>query len=704
MRILRPLQALAKISTTLAIVLFAGHSARAADDGLVLVKDGAGAIPIVVADDATPRTRDAAAEMAATIGKITGATPEILQGTPAEIPAHAIWVGYQPRLKELFPSVDFEFKHPEEILLAANANHLVIAGRDFWDPKRPDKVGGRPVKNIQSEYGTINAIYTFLQDKLGVRWLMPGPLGVDLIEQKTLAIAPFEYRYHPQFRMRDSIFIRVSLAKNRISDKDWLSTLYPDYYELKGSDRYDGEELAWTRQQRITFDSLKMNAGHPFNQWWEKYSKDHPDYFALRPDGTRKPVGDGKNTKLDSANPAVWKQWLVEAGQQLANDPTATVFGTNPSDGWTTGHCECPECGKWDPAPSEVEEMLKGSKGVPQIPLADREATFANTLAAMLQERYPDRGLMVSMTAYGFSRPAPVKTKLRDDVYVLMVNNFLMRGDEERAGPIQQFKDWGAVTKNLIFRPNTGSPAGWQWGMPDVAMKQVAADFRMVAELGAKGIVIDSVWMHWSTQGPLYYLMAQLAWDPYADPGKIMDDYYARSYGPAAATMMDYWNFMEDTRQKFVDKENNGGRKYLIPSAYTDDVFDKAGGYLSKAAAELKGAPDKYAQRVAFAKAGLDYAMLLTQIRAAMIRYEATDAKDDAIRKEVLTLWDQMAKLKASMPEYGIQWRCVFRTDVENTLSAWRIHGGLHPDLPHLGKMLRKYNAKLAAREEDGIE
>lgn len=96
------------------------------------------------------------------------------------MPEKAIWVGYQKGMEKLFPKVDLEFKHPEEILFAANENHLVIAGRDRWDPDFLNVPSGMieqgmsrrgDVQGVQMEYGTANAVYEFLHDKLGVRWL-----------------------------------------------------------------------------------------------------------------------------------------------------------------------------------------------------------------------------------------------------------------------------------------------------------------------------------------------------------------------------------------------------------------------------------------------------------------------------------------------------------------------------------------------------
>src|SRR5690606_35932797 len=111
-------------------------------------------------------------------------------GEPAVVPERAIWVGYQPLLGRLLPRTDFTFRRPEEILLVANDRHLVIAGRDRWDPSRME---GRPrrsvVNGVQQEYGTANAVYTFIQEHLGVRWLWPGELGEDVIRRRRLAVA-----------------------------------------------------------------------------------------------------------------------------------------------------------------------------------------------------------------------------------------------------------------------------------------------------------------------------------------------------------------------------------------------------------------------------------------------------------------------------------------------------------------------------------
>ena len=101
---------------------------------LILVDKGASLAPIIVFKDAPPMTRKAADELAAYIEKVGGAKPQVIEGLPDPLPEKAIWVGFQPKLKELFPKTDFDFKYPEEILIACDGKNLVIAGRDRWDP------------------------------------------------------------------------------------------------------------------------------------------------------------------------------------------------------------------------------------------------------------------------------------------------------------------------------------------------------------------------------------------------------------------------------------------------------------------------------------------------------------------------------------------------------------------------------------------
>ena len=48
-------------------------------------------------------------------------------------------------------------------------------------------------------------------------------------------------------------------------------------------------------------------------------------------------------------------------------------------------------------------------------------------------------------------------------------------------------------------------------------MTKTIEDFRFLADNKCAGIEVDVLRGHWATQGPEYYLMAQLTYDPYQD-------------------------------------------------------------------------------------------------------------------------------------------------------------------------------------------
>ena len=605
-------------------------------DKLVLATKDLPPAPIVIYRDAPPRTREVADVLAAYLEKISGRKPKVIEGAPSPLPARAIWLGVQPAVRTLFPRTDFDFKHPEEILIAANEDHVVIAGRDRWDPTKLDvETREGVIKGVQQEYGTINAVYTFLQDQLGVRWLWPGELGEDVPKSERIAITvPLEYRYHPQMRARGSMF---------------------NYCRL-GNKGY-GKSQDWTMRQRLQLDSLAIEGGHGFGDWWDRHHEKHPEIFALQPDGTRSGHPSPRNAKLCMSNPKVWELWLEDVAGQLRQDPHRTVFNASPNDGWASGHCVCENCSAWDHLEGEPRVFNWFHYKETRPATSDRDVTFANTLAGLLERKYPGKGYRVLMLSYGHSRPAPIKARPADNVIMTVVANFFgrtglvdrgsTRGDTYR----QQFEAWAKIVPAMFWRPNTGSPAGWQQGLPDLHVAQTIRDFKDVAAANCIGIYIDGVWEHWATVGPLYYIMAQLAWNPAADADAILEDYYTRAFGPAAPGVREYFEDLERDRMAFTATNGEAG-VFSFPRLYTEALLGESQARLDRAAA-VAPADSVFAKRVAFIQAGLTYTKLQVENITLMDRYWRK--KDDALAARVKQNWSTIEKLVADHP-YALNW------------------------------------------------
>lgn len=68
----------------------------------------------------------------------------------------------------------------------------------------------------------------------------------------------------------------------------------------------------WKRHHTMGERST-YRCGHACGHWRPRYSAEHPDYFAMNPNGTRKPDQTAR-AKLCVGNPAVADQIIAERG------------------------------------------------------------------------------------------------------------------------------------------------------------------------------------------------------------------------------------------------------------------------------------------------------------------------------------------------------------------------------------------------------
>ncbi|MCA1808194.1 MAG: DUF4838 domain-containing protein [Lentisphaerae bacterium] len=497
-------------------------------------------------------------------------------------------------------------------------------------------MANRDVKGFQYEYGTVNAVYTFLQDNLGVRWLWPGNDGEVVPKQVKIVLKPFEFRYYPKIRMRSGVFCPIAIYK-------------------QGGDPYV-DSGAWVRRQRVQLDSFYApTGGHGFGNWYDRFYKDHPDYFALQPDGTRE-CRENKTSmaKNCQSNPAVVEQWLKDVEECIAVNPHRTVFNAAANDGYGSGMCICEKCRAWDSPEGEkriwnypgdkVKSKIEG------VALSDREVTFANILARKLKERYPGKDYKVLIIAYGYTRPAPIKAIPEDNVIIAnCANCFSNPNGVDSSSPIgtksiDQFDAWAKLTKNQIWRPNTGDHVRWQTGGPP-AIRGAGEIFKRMGSKDIIGIWIDQVWFYWATQGPEYYIMAQLAWNPSGNIDEIMDDYYKSGFGPAAEDIKAYWTMLENNRA-----EQMSGKKSWL-EAFSPEFFKTTYALLDKSAEKTAKAGKEYSDRVAFVRAGLDYLRLNTENQALVKQIIQSKTPNPALKAKMQANWNQIEEISKKHPE-----------------------------------------------------
>lgn len=655
---------------TMLLATFHGKEHYKSNNDFVLAKEGKCFATIILSNEATPKTIEATKELIQYIEKISGVRPQLLFGRPKIMPKKVVWIGYQDTLKSIFPNINFKLKQ-EEILIAANQNNLLILGRDRFIKGYPKVIANNDVfENFQKEYGTINAIYTFIQDYLDVRWFFPTEFGEDIIKKDKIVFSPFVYRYEPQIKARSGLFIKSRLAKNK----------KPTSIDI------------WAQRNRIQFSSEFFNAGHPFVNWWEKYKDSHPKIFALTSNLSRTPLRDPKYVKLCISNEEIDALWLKEIETEMANNPYQRIFSVNENDGYGSGFCVCENCKKLD-------HNTSFSK---QLRLADRHLHFANRLGTALNKKYPDRNYKVLFQAYGADRPLPLKEKPNKHVIVSSVANFHLRrynNNMMQDKNVLEYYNWSQIAHEQFWRPNLGSPVGKEWGLPDIALNQAFEDFKFVGETGCSGIFFDSFLDHWSTQGPHYYVVAQLAWNPFLKKEQVFNDFYKRAYGLAEAEMRSYWDLLEKTRQKHFESFHNVNSRFLVHKSYNEPWFSLAFSYLEKAANKLNTIHSKkHLERVKFAKQGLIFAQKIVKIRALMSDYEQSN--NQKIRNEIEIEWRKVDELKTKMNPLAINFGYVkYLKNGKDSGSYTRRMTGLLPDKPITTKILKQMT-----EDKEGLE
>ncbi len=133
---------------------------------------------VVIADDALAVQRAAAEELANFAGRIVGRKLDVitLGKFAADAPGLSFFVGDDAAERALGRSPK-PWK-TEEWMLRSVSNGLVLAGSD---------AEGDPW-SIRTEAGSMLAVYTLLEDHLGVRWFWPGEFGEHVPKNKEAVV------------------------------------------------------------------------------------------------------------------------------------------------------------------------------------------------------------------------------------------------------------------------------------------------------------------------------------------------------------------------------------------------------------------------------------------------------------------------------------------------------------------------------------
>ncbi len=404
--------------------------------------------------------------------------------------------------------------------------------------------------------GTLFAVYGFLENKLGVRWIYAGKEGIHIPEQKKIVFKEGEnYRRVSQFYwgwLRKSNFNNIN--KNPRNPQAW-------HFSGEAGKLLTAEMGKFTRRHRHG-RTLAIRYAHAFTKWPDRFEKTHPEYFGVSPYGKPGIPSMRKYAKLCLSNPAVIDQiiadWKAAGAKKYLN--------VSPNDG-TAGYCHCTKC-------MALDTRKPGENFYAH--LTDRYLNFWNRVLKRAKEINPD--VMLVTYVYSYYRHAPRREKIEYPDSMLCGLVPVLAEDSEAL-----FKAWKAVgMKHCFLRPNDTHPAstllrGMEKRIYD-KFQSVRRNFKLY------GVDYDGT-LGVRSRDLEHYIIVRMICDPEKSFDELVDE-YCSAFGAAKDAVKEFYTTARPAGEKMYFHSRSKNRKLLLDDSELESVVDK--GYANVLSAGLK--------------------------------------------------------------------------------------------------------------------
>ena len=205
-----------------------------------------------------------------------------------------------------------------------------------------------PPKVSSQRWGTLYAVYGFLEKALGVKWVGPGDRGIVLSPHDTVELPDdWSYRFYPSLevsRIAEYTARPQSLLHSRLVEHTPVALRVSE-----NRARVFGQEWEqWMRRLRHQ-TRRPIRCGHAFTDWNRRFAETRPGLLAMDNKGHRGYPGEHEKDssrarwiKLCVSNPAVADQIVADWCANGTNE----YLNICPNDGF--GFCRCDSCRAWD--------------------------------------------------------------------------------------------------------------------------------------------------------------------------------------------------------------------------------------------------------------------------------------------------------------------------------------------------------------------
>jgi hypothetical protein len=313
----------------------------------IIASQGKSTFTIVIPTKAPQSVQSAAKELQKDIAIATDAKVSVQKDT-VKISAAVISLGNTQQAKDA--NLHSEKMADESFRIVTKNGNVYILG--------PDTPDGSWTKNNGTSNGTANGVYTFLEDYLNVRWLMPGDLGRDVPRKSTFSIEDIDRTVVPQFAgMRQLTHLAdYANSSQQAAINDWASR--------QKTGRRAGSTNWYYMHNWVK--PINRSAGLPattdITPAIRKWREEHPDWIAMDAHGRRTEYLS-KTLKFETTNQDLVRWFADQAIETFKSSERPVAFSLSPSDG--RGYSQSPESKAWyEPSPDSGFDPEGDGSGV----------------------------------------------------------------------------------------------------------------------------------------------------------------------------------------------------------------------------------------------------------------------------------------------------------------------------------------------------
>lgn len=474
------------------------------------------------------------------------------------------------------------------IIVGRPETHALVAELGM-PPRLGDE--GFVLRNVGRDYvvagggaaGVVYGAYAFLEE-LGCRWFWPGKLGEAVPRRDVGTLGQLDKAEAPDFRVR------------------WVG------------------ESEWGMRNRMNVNVPFPDRTHCLQFWgWYHTTHEmvpatqfqaHPEYFGVR---GRRRTSSRRAGQLCLTHPEVLSHITTFVRSRLDEDPSLDAVVIGPND--NNRFCQCPHCSSQDEGPRGVMGQF-----------SRRMCCLYRAIADNVAASHPGKRIKVGVYSGYALPPLDKSVRIPDNVYVQLCHNshycyghsVLEPTCEKNAVFRSALDEWVRRAENVLIYEYYYKASWAELPWPRVHM--IAKEIRYYHELGVKGLATqyaaDRPWgtANEGTLGLTYYITAKLLWDADADVDALLDDYFAKFYGPAGPAMKRCATALETAMARA--NVHLRGRFGEALNVFPESVFAECDQAVREAQAKANTPPIR--ERVAYRRASIDYARHVLRVLRAM--------------------------------------------------------------------------------------